>query len=379
MARLGALLWLAWMAGASFAHADDPAWTATWYLTDECGPGRQTRFIVPTEDGAVWVNSASSRAARLWRLGHGPPSTPFAIVATSGGEENAAILSAAIDKSGAVWVGTDSGLVRIAEGRTELHRTVSVANSILAVIALSVPCSAEDVSLLLATAQSLWAWGPGFGLLRTTKWGWSAFVGGPPHDPCPYTSRWLGRRAPTSLTAGPDGTVLLGTEDGELLLLRESPTPQGTDVGLIERFDAATMGTSGAVVDAMVASDGAIWVVTPDAVACRREGAWRTWRAGEEGLPACALTTVCEVRPGVVWVGLRWPDSYTGGQIFIVPDSAIAELGPSGWALLDGRPWAGVVTKECSRRVTRIRRDAVGRVWVGTHGGVACFEPTNAG
>jgi hypothetical protein len=54
---------------------------------------------------------------------------------------------------------------------------------------------------------------------------------------------------------------------------------------------------------------------------------------------------------------------------------------PSFWTDLrkvvgvDRKYWKGEVLNESTRRISLIRVDDQGRAWVGSHGGLACFEP----
>jgi len=203
----------------------------------------------------------------------------------------------------------------------------------------------------------------------------------------------------TAIAAPMPGELIVGTASGNLLLLKQKKEERslGTKVFPAGGIAAGAIGTSGPVNDIMRDSAGRLWCAHrgsqigdrafSGSVAMLDEGKWTVWHSDNSQLPARPVTTLCEVRPGLIWAGVDWHDPYVGGSP--PPETGLFALMNDDWENVnppsfwtepqrvlgsDGEPSKEPIYNESARRISLIRVDDLGRVWVGSHRGLACFE-----
>jgi len=412
---------LALMAGS--ARAQD--WRVTWYLAHEFGRDQDgaTTFIAPDGTGGVWTNATSGEASALCHITGGAPQPSELVVDVSTEPRpdrevaqpgllfprgSRGIVGAALWGEGKLAIGASSGLFWV-DGPTLTYEPVVVPGRTFnkTMLAMSVhepACDARGIQLLAeGGAGELWVWSPSLSLLRCVK---------ARHGPCMWThntepvplegvqarmDEWLAGQTPTAIAAGGPDETLIGTDKGDVLLVKHKAQVFGTSVTLTDRATSAKTGGSGPVWDLMRDSQGRIWVAyggTPialqerlGAIAMYDGAKWRAWDRDSSKLPARGFTAVCEIEPGVVWAGVDWadpkPGEVTSDQTGIIEfrNDTWAYIDPPGFHRepqsvvgVDPQYWPQAIGPELWRRVTMIRTDPTGRVWVGTHGGLACFE-----
>ncbi len=306
------------------------------------GPGALVGGVVTAlvEDAqhAIWVGSPGG-ASRLDSLRTGPWTTFTSPLVTQVGSDS--VLSLAATRDGAVWFGTERGIVRDSAD-TWSHESVAdgaVSDSIIA--------------MLGSTRGDLWIGGRAAGIGRFDGRTWSA------------------------VRATPDGTVLNGVS----ALYEDSRHAMwvGTLTGGVLRSDGVewsalvgpcTAGSGGChpvppvpsqvalpsddVADILQDKEGEVWVATRDADAAVRStrGDWSPVSTGFSAELRCLL----QDRSGAMWFG-----SYDGGVVQRIPKPLTwYTYGPN-----EGLP---------SDSVSTLFEDAQGTLWAGGHGGVARFD-----
>jgi len=414
-------------------------------------PG-QTMFIVPDAAGGIWTNSTDFAVSRLWHISGDTLTCNLAVECPSrfslvddGGpslwpagdlvplapkqrpqpevrkgpegtrwERTRGLMDAALMPDGRLWVATADGLIELDGTETTLYSQVpQVAGfgpSYFNYSSTAPPLSSRPTTALAVDGYGeLWAYGEAMGLIRRTNAGgaehpkhgvWSEFLA--------YHPAWggggtrlddlLGDDAVTVVRAPTQGEVIAGTASGGLLILKQTKEGLGTSVTLGEHISAEAIGAGGPVTDVMRDAKGRLWCThrgerTGDreyrgSVAMLDAGKWTLWDSRNSALPARPVNTICEVRPGTVWVGVDCLDTtiYAGGTR---PETGLLEFVGGDWVTVaprsywaerhnvvgvDPKYWKQEITNESTRRITLIRTDDRGRVWVGSGAALACFE-----
>jgi diguanylate cyclase (GGDEF)-like protein len=280
-------------------------------------------------------------------------------------------------RDGSLWIGTeDDGLVRMREGRLD---RLTVREGL----------STNQAKVLLEGRDgTLWIGGDGgLDLYRDCR-----VVAALPR---------VGGRI-NALAEGRDGRLWIATDREGLL----SVTPGATSA------PRATEGLPAVEVTAVLAaSDGAIWAGTVSGLA-RVAGGRVTVFGAREGLPSTYVTALVEDPPGTVWVGTRGGLTRVRGERLqsvtmrdgLFDDAVMAAL-PDGngnlWIgsnrglfrigrgqiedVMDGRgarvdslvlgQGDGLRSVEINGAGSSAWRDADGRLWFATRGGVASVDP----
>ena len=420
---------MVFLSSALSGHAQaGPAWEVTWYLTKEFGSGHggHTTFIVPDGAGGVWTNAANAFTSQLWHISEGEQVAPFTVACSTVGRgtEDArgpvgtrghmvrGLLGAARMPGGRLWLASAEGLVEIEDEATTLH---ALLNCIAGFgpssfhFTDSVPPVSTRPTTVVAVDGfgELWAYGPTMGLVRRTRSGrdprygvWTTHTRYFPHETGDAEFEdILQGEVVTSMAAPAEGEVVIGTASGDLLFFEQTADRQGTSVKLLERVSAVVIGCAGPVNDIVSDSEGRLWCAYRGtnedeagtfggSVAMLEEGEWKVWNSRNGQLPPRPVMTVCEVRPGEIWAGIDWHDPYVGGSPPL--DTGLLRLVDGEWEYVnppsfwvepqkvvgvEPKLWRQTICNECTRRISLIRVDDAGRVWVGSHGGLACFEP----
>jgi len=433
--------------GGPRAHAAGPTdWVVTWYLCHEFSTGHpgQTMFIVPDGSGGIWTNSTDFAVSRLWHISGDTLTCGLTVACPSGWgtplEKEAALLTglppqrpqpptpkgpegtwwerirglmdAALMPDGRLWVATAEGLIELDGTETTFYAQVpqiaGFGPSFFHYSDSVPPLSTRPTTALAVDGYGeLWAYGEAMGLIRRPgagsekypKYGvWSKYLAYLAADGSKGLDDLLGDDAVTLIRAPSKGEVIAGTASGGLLILKQEKEGLGTSVAVGERIPAQTIGATGPVTDIMRDAKGRLWCTHRGEKVGDREyrgsvavldgGKWTVWDSRNSGLPPRPVTTICEIRPGTVWVGVDWLETniYAGGTR---PETGLFELVDHDWATVNPRSywaerhkvvgvdpkyWKQDITNESTRGITLIRVDDRGRVWVGSEAALACFE-----
>jgi len=428
-ASLSLLCGVVFTASALSVHGQArPSWEVSWYLTKEFGTGHggNTTFVVPDGESGVWTNATNAFTSRLWHISEDEQVAPFSVACPSvgGGSEEArgpvgtrghmvrGLLGAARMPDGRLWLATAEGLVEIENGETTLHALLNCiagfGPSYFHYTESVPPVSTRPTTVVAVDGfGEVWAYGPTMGLVRRTQSGrdpkygvWTTHTRYFPHEAGDLEfEEILEGEVVTTIAVPAKGEVVIGTASGDLLFFEQTADRGGTSVKLLDRVPAVLVGGSGPVNDIVSDSEGRLWCAyrgTDDdeagtfggSVAVLEEGEWRVWSSRNSQLPPRPVMTVCEVRPGETWAGIDWHDPYVGGSP--PPDTGLLRLVDGEWEYInppsfwveprrvvgvDPKYWRQTIYNECTRRISLIRVDDARRVWVGSHGGLACFEP----
>jgi diguanylate cyclase (GGDEF)-like protein len=281
-------------------------------------------------------------------------------------------------RDGSLWIGTeDAGLVRMREGTWSRVTT----REGLATNQAKVLLEGKDGTLWIGGDGGLDRWRDGRAEAAVPR------VGG----------------RINALAEGPDGKLWIATDRDGLIQM----TPG------VGRARAAEGMPRGEVTALLAASDGAIWAGTAGGLARLAEGRVEVFGV-KDGLPSTYVTALFEDPPGTVWAGTRGGlTRIRGEQVKSVSardglfDDAVMLALPGG----DGSLWIGgnrglfrvarrevedvmdgrgasirslVLGQDDGLRSVEINaagssgwRDADGRLWFATRGGVALVDPRN--
>ncbi|MGB9145742.1 MAG: two-component regulator propeller domain-containing protein [Acidobacteriaceae bacterium] len=182
------------------------------------------------------------------------------------------------DREGALWIGTNAGLVRWAQGRLQRFPVTDVL------------ASASILTLLEDREGDLWAGTENDGLhvLRDQRF------------------RTLGARqglssdATTTVVEGSDGTIWVGTQEDGLNALRRS----GSAMRAVRSWSVSDGLASNVVLSLAAAPTGDVWIGTPDGLNRIRAGRVTTFTSAD-GLPDDFIRSLLVDEDGSLWVGTR--------------------------------------------------------------------------
>ncbi|MBD3175937.1 MAG: hypothetical protein GF320_12225 [Armatimonadia bacterium] len=397
-------------------HPDDaPEWDVDWFL--QVG---HVRALAPHPAGGMWVVGSGRESGDLWHVDHRtveraaalrePRPWPIQPVPPEAQLDawidplhvDWGLRAAAVDDESRLWVATGSGLLEVAPDGPVLHVSLrpiaGFGPSLFHYSQTQPPRRAGSATVMAAGPHGIWAWGSELGLLRRTCGVWHPYSGYFPRDrDNQLLDDLIGDAHITAMACHPDGRVALGAASGAVLLLTQTEAHGGTDVHLHSRHETETTGISGAISDLEWDSRGRLWAASrgrydafgdmPGTVAVMDGDSWRAWPPRSAGLPPRPISAVCEVETGRVWIGVDWHDGYSGGSP--PPQTGLLELVGDEWRYVDPpafhrelqyvhdreqRLWRQSVTNQCWRHVDALRADGQGRVWVGTHAGLAVFS-----
>ncbi len=237
------------------------------------------------------------------------------------------IQSALPDISGALWIGTNAGLVRYASGKIDsfpLTDPLGTA-SILAIL------EDHEGNLWIGTETG------GLHILRDERF---RILG---------TRDGLSSDATTTVVEDTTGTLWVGTSGYGL----NAVTRSGSAIGKIKTFTVRDGLTSDIILSLASAADGNIWVGTPDGLNWIRHGAITAFTTAD-GLPDDFIRSLHVDPDGSIWIGTR---------------RGLAHLNASGPALhIDTFTQS---TGLASDLVGAMARDTNGNLWVATLAGLS--------
>jgi signal transduction histidine kinase/ligand-binding sensor domain-containing protein len=311
------------------------------------GSATRVKSIVETADGTVWVGTVSGlqRMARAARDSGRFEKVP---------EIASTVRSLLEDRGGNLWIGTiGDGLIRHADGR------------FTRVSALDNPPSSTVLGLFIDNEGNIWA-GMQTGLLRLSR---AAISTLPLPDTAnadfgttyadPDGSLWIasthlyrinGKRDGSELVAPPEpgirvrtvlrdstGALWIGTEGNGVFRSNRGKQAQFTKrTGLVNDFVRAFL----------EGRDGSIWIGTDEGISRWHDGVLTNYLE-PQGLAYFSIRTLAESRDGDIWIG--------------------TERGVSHW--LQGRFVEDEVTARLrTEKIWAIHEDRDGGLWFGTRG-----------
>jgi len=305
-------LWIG--TGAGLARRDRAGFTA-WRVADGL-PHDTVRTLATGRDGALWIGTLNGLAClrdgrlRSWGTADGLPA--------------ATVTALREDRDGSLWVGTEGGgLVRLRDGRCEPLRKGDRLDA------------ASVLSLLESPEGDLWIGTFGDGLHRLREGSfvtWSTVEG-------------LDDDSVTAVLAARDGSLYVGGRGRRLNRLLG---------GRIELIDEQRGLTAGFIASLLEDREGTIWIGTNRDLFRYRAGQAERFRpAGSQGLEQ--VRCMYQDRDGALWFGTR------GQGLYRLHDGRL-ERTTAADGLASDNVRGGIL------------RDAQGRLWVGTDGGVSRVE-----
>lgn len=252
------------------------------------------------------TNGIASYSVRAWQTDSGLPQNSVRAIEQT--------------RDGYLWVGTEEGMVRFDGAR--FSPLPDDAPAELKHGWITALCAGRD--------GSLWVGCDGFGLARWKDGVWSRIS----------EADGLLSNQIRCLLEGRDGSLWIGSEEG-LTQYRD---------GKPRHFTVKNNLASNSVRDLWEDSQGHLRVATRRGLSSLdKEGTISTFNI-ELGMPANALTFVCEDRQGRIWTG-------SGGGLYCVEGERITTYG-----VAEGLP---------DKMVNVALEDRLGQLWVGTFRGVA--------
>jgi signal transduction histidine kinase/ligand-binding sensor domain-containing protein len=235
----------------------------------------------------------------------------------------------AIEKSGALWFGESSTLMRWHGGQSRIFAPPALSRS---------AGLAGFTSLAVAADGSIWSGafigGKGLGLQHFANEAWS-----------PVVSRDVDSSnfEVTTLLFDRDGTLWVGTANRGIYRIRAST---------IDHFGVADGLTADLVNDLCEDREGNVWVATPNGIDKFRATPVVTFST-RQGLSSDGVRAVLASKSGAVWVA-------NAAALDRIENGTVKSYGPNS-----GLP---------GRSTTALFEDSQGRLWVGVDDAVAVFE-----
>jgi signal transduction histidine kinase/DNA-binding response OmpR family regulator/sugar lactone lactonase YvrE len=317
-------LWIGTMGGLTRLRRDTPLAT---YGRPEGLPGDNVRAIAQAPDGAVWITTDRG-VARVDASG-------VRALTGADGLPEPFVESVLADTLG-VWLGAQSTLTRLHEGRTTVHHPPGVAFQ----------------SLARTPDGALWIGSFGGGLIRMRGGAFEVFTqrDGLAHDNV------------SVLLAGRDGRLWIGTEGGLSVLERGrlrtiTPLPGLPGVHVRSLHEDA---------------DGTLWVGTVGRGVVRLRGSQADAFSTETGLYDDGIWSIVDDRRGHLWMSAdRGVFRVARSDFDAVASGARERLTPVAYGVSDGMRTAEA---NGAGKPSGIR-SADGRVWFATQRGVVVADP----
>lgn len=320
-------------------------------------PGDRVRALCPDQSGGLWVGTLGGGLCRL-REGH---------ITRYGAREGLAsntILALARAPTGDLWVGTNRGLFRF-DGT--VFEAYTAARGLSSDVVWSIRPD-RDGNLWLGTSG---------GLDRMHADQIDAVRGG---GGIPADVVW-------AISEDREGSIWIGTDGDGLYRLKE---------GAFSTFGPAEGLPHDVVWPVCEDRAGNLWIGTRGGLARMRGGEITTF-SERQGLTNTSVWSLCASSSGVLWVG-TWGGGLYRFQNGRFTSFTVAQRLSSGEAVLalyeDSHKdlWIGTWGNGLKRLskghltvytahdgltndiVRVIREDHAGRIWLGTHGGLICFD-----
>ena len=199
------------------------------------------------------------------------------------------------DREGSLWIGTNGGLARWADGKVQR-------------LPVNDPLASASVLALVEDREgNVWAGteSDGLHILRNQRF------------------RTLGARdglssdATTTVVEDSLGTMWIGTSGGGLNAIRKSPA--GTGIGNVQNYSVRDGLASDVILSLAAAPNGDLWAGTPDGLNRIRAGAITSFTSAD-GLPDDFIRSLLVDGDGSLWIGTRrglthWTGSTASGAI----------------------------------------------------------------
>lgn len=396
--------WIGTQAGAVLtAPTDSAAWSA-----GIAGPLTGAAVTALTEDarGRIWCGLQDGQ------LAHASPGGTWSLWGSEQGlNAGAGILSLLPDREGTLWIGQNARGVQQLLSESWRHRTLWQTSraSMPAGAVFGLAPTHDGRGVLAAVFNSgLWHWdgqrvrqyGPAEGLVENTRCAvepqpgvlwvgarygiYESHAGGPFARVMEMKGGFV-----TGFFCAPDGTWYAATSTEGVYVRRAGRwEPDVTLNSRLTNFQVRQLawpgngelwvstnsgvtvfnGNSAAVLNRQTVPElpvptdcvlavGAdeIWVGGLGGIAVRQGGKWRRWTEAD-GIPGRSIYSLVRAPDGVIWAGgAQGVGCYADGK----------------WTLYDSRN--GLVEEECNLGGLLVAPG--GRVYVGTMGGLACFDP----
>jgi signal transduction histidine kinase/ligand-binding sensor domain-containing protein len=191
------------------------------------------------------------------------------------------------DREGSLWIGTDSGLTRWAEGKLQ-RLPVTDALATASVLALM---EDREGNLWVGTESD------GLHILRDQRF---RIVG---------TREGLSSESTTAVMEDGAGMLWVGTQESGLNVLRRS----GSRMGLARTWNVGSGLASDVILSLAAAPNGDVWVGTPDGLNRIRGGSVATFTS-IDGLPDDFIRSLLIDADGSLWIGTRRGLTHWKGQ-----------------------------------------------------------------
>ncbi|HEY1159326.1 MAG TPA: two-component regulator propeller domain-containing protein [Terracidiphilus sp.] len=244
------------------------------------------------------------------------------------------------DREGSLWIGTNGGLVRYANGKLE---TLPVTDPLV---------SASVLSLMEDREGNIWVGteADGLHILRDQRF------------------RTLGAReglssdATTTVVEDTAGTLWVGTSGGGLNAIRRSGVGAGAGAVAVRTYSVRNGLASDVILSLAAARNGDLWVGTPDGLNRIRGGRIDAFTSAD-GLPDDFIRSLLVDADGSLWIGTRrglthWTGSAAGARSGADHSAAHMETFTQASGL--GSDLVGAMA-----------RDARGDLWVATFAGLS--------
>ncbi|ANB18398.1 ligand-binding sensor domain-containing diguanylate cyclase [Dokdonella koreensis] len=247
--------------GAVYAGGDSGAWRLAPGVAAERLVDARVETLVEGDDGALWLSTAASGVLRLYR-GRTERIDPRVSLVNRG---TAALMQ---DREGLLWVGTATGLFRIADGPAR-----GLGDRYVRAV-----LQAADGTVWVGDADGLARWREG--RIERVR---------------------LGDAAPVSVLAlapASDGGLWVGTYDQGVVHRRG----EAAATTLPDRIDRSHGLPSNHVRTILEDDDGSVWIGTTGGLTHWRGGEIRTYRVAD-GLPADFVRVLHKAADGTLWIG----------------------------------------------------------------------------
>ena len=312
---------------------------------ESVGVAGRVDFLYCDRAGVIWAGTAHGRMRIAPEGG---------VESLRGGE---VFLSAAEDREGDLWLGTESGGLAVLRDRKFSTLTADEGLTDEYVLAL-----AQD------RAGAVWAGTRGGGLNVYRDGKFRALT----------TAQGLTSNVVLAVAAAPDGDVWAGTPDGLDLIRGNQVRVFTTADGLADDF----------VRSLYVGARGELWIGTRRGLSRYEGGRFTTWTA-MDGLGSDLIGAMAEDRDGALWIGtLGGLSRFRDGRFtnFTTKDGLSSNVVTALYEDREGTLWIGtndgglnrrradrivsLAQKQLPQRVIGILEDASGYLWISSNTGI---------
>jgi diguanylate cyclase (GGDEF)-like protein len=161
--RADGTVWIGGEAGLFRGHAVNGVWTWTFVKSVGAIP---VHAVQPAADGSIWLGSDSSGVGRL-----DPKTERVQWFSTKDGLDGQNFWAVLIDRSGAIWAGSDKGLFRSDPGPTRFRRVEQAVTSDATLSRIFALIQAPNGDVWAGSATGVWRYSNGAWIHYTTAQG----------------------------------------------------------------------------------------------------------------------------------------------------------------------------------------------------------------